>query len=127
MKDKRPEDIDFVVVRENTEDMYAGIGGWLKAGTADEVATQTAVYTRKVLRQFCIRWAYRVHPRKRSKKKQTHAFVAKTNVLTYSHDLLVADLQRCRQGISGHQDGLQPRRCPLLHVDGQDRVLRRDP
>ena len=35
------------MVRENTEDMYAGIGGWLKKGTADEVATQTAIYTRK--------------------------------------------------------------------------------
>ena len=42
-----PGEIDFVVVRENTEDMYAGIAGWLKKNTADEVATQTAVYTRK--------------------------------------------------------------------------------
>jgi rubredoxin len=42
---KTTEHIDFVVVRENTEDMYAGVGGWLKKNTADEVATQTAYRT----------------------------------------------------------------------------------
>jgi 3-isopropylmalate dehydrogenase len=81
---KGPGDIDFVVVRENTEDMYAGIGGWLKKGTPDEVATQTAVYTRKGCER-CIRWAFEF-TRKRNKKKQL-TLVAKTNVLTYGHDL----------------------------------------
>ena len=38
LKDKGPADIDFVVVRENTEDMYCGVGGILKKGTKDEVA-----------------------------------------------------------------------------------------
>ena len=47
LKDKRPEDIDFVVVRENTEGFYSQIGGHLKKGTPDEVATVTGVYTRK--------------------------------------------------------------------------------
>lgn len=47
LKDKKPEDIDMVVVRENTEDLYAGIGGFLKKGTADEVALQEMVFTRK--------------------------------------------------------------------------------
>jgi 3-isopropylmalate dehydrogenase len=47
LKDKGPEDIDFVVVRENTEGLYAQIGGFLKKGTPDEVATVTGVYTRK--------------------------------------------------------------------------------
>ncbi len=81
---KGPADIDFVVVRENTEDMYAGVGGWLKKGTADEVATQTAIYTRKGCER-CIRWAFEF-TRKRNKKKQL-TLVAKTNVLTYGHDL----------------------------------------
>ena len=81
---KGPEDIDFVVVRENTEDMYAGVGGWLKKGTPDEVATQTAIYTRKGCER-CIRWAFEF-TRKRNKKKQL-TLVAKTNVLTYGHDL----------------------------------------
>src|SRR3982751_3226819 len=52
---KKPEDIDFVVVRENTEDMYCGVGGVMKRGTADEVATQSAIYTRKGCER-CIRW-----------------------------------------------------------------------
>ena len=47
LKDKGPQDIDFVVVRENTEDLYAGTGGFLKKGTPDEVAIQTSVNTRK--------------------------------------------------------------------------------
>jgi 3-isopropylmalate dehydrogenase len=82
---KKPEDIDFVVVRENTEDMYAGIGGWLKKGTPDEVATQTAVYTRKGCER-CIRWAFEF-TRKRNSAKKMLTLVAKTNVLTYGHDL----------------------------------------
>ncbi|HUT09430.1 MAG TPA: 3-isopropylmalate dehydrogenase [Thermoguttaceae bacterium] len=81
---KGPEDIDFVVVRENTEDMYAGIGGFLKKHTPDEVAMQTAVYTRKGCER-CIRWAFE-YTRKRDRKKQL-TLVAKTNVLTYGHDL----------------------------------------
>ncbi|MGO9108021.1 MAG: 3-isopropylmalate dehydrogenase [Thermoguttaceae bacterium] len=81
---KGPGDIDFVVVRENTEDMYAGVGGWLKKGTPDEVATQTAIYTRKGCER-CIRWAFEF-TRKRNQKKQL-TLVAKTNVLTYGHDL----------------------------------------
>lgn len=81
---KTPEDIDFVVVRENTEDLYTGIGGFLKKGTADEVATQTAIYTRKGCER-CIRWAFE-YTRRRNRKKQL-TLVAKTNVLTYGHDL----------------------------------------
>lgn len=81
---KGPDDIDFVVVRENTEDLYAGIGGFLKKGTPDEVALQTAIYTRKGCER-CIRWAFE-YTRKRNKKKRL-TLVAKTNVLTFGHDL----------------------------------------
>ena len=84
LKDRKPEDIDFVVVRENTEDMYCGTGGFLKKGTPDEVAIQTAVYTRKGCER-CIRWAFEF-TRKRNKRKKL-TLVAKTNVLTYGHDL----------------------------------------
>ena len=84
LKDKGPDDIDYVVVRENTEDMYCGTGGFLKKGTPDEVATQTAVYTRKGCER-CIRWAFD-YTRKRNKKKML-TLVAKTNVLTFGHDL----------------------------------------
>ncbi|HEX6303122.1 MAG TPA: 3-isopropylmalate dehydrogenase [Anaerolineales bacterium] len=57
LKDKAPEDIDFTVVRENTEGLYAQIGGFLKKGTPDEVATVTGVYTRKGVER-AIRYAF---------------------------------------------------------------------
>jgi 3-isopropylmalate dehydrogenase len=84
LKDKGPDDIDYVVVRENTEDLYAGAGGFLKKGTPDEVAIQTAMYTRKGCER-CIRWAFE-YCRKRNRRKRL-TLVAKTNVLTYGHDL----------------------------------------
>jgi 3-isopropylmalate dehydrogenase len=85
LRDKGPQDIDFVVVRENTEDMYCGVGGIMKKGTADEVASQTAIYTRKGCER-CIRWAFEF-TRKRNNPKKMLTLVAKNNVLTYGHDL----------------------------------------
>ena len=84
LKDKGPEDIDFVVVRENTEGLYAGAGGVLKKGTPDEVAVQESINTRKGVER-CIRYAYD-YCRKRNKKK-TLTLCGKTNVLTYAFDL----------------------------------------
>jgi len=83
---KGPEDIDFVVVRENTEDLYCGTGGFLKKGTPDEVAVQSAVYTRKGCER-CIRWAFEFTRRRNNPKGKRLTLVAKTNVLTYGHDL----------------------------------------
>ena len=83
---KGPEDIDFVVVRENTEDLYCGVGGFLKKGTADEVASQTALYSRKGCER-CIRWAFEYTQRRNNPKGKMLTLVAKTNVLTYGHDL----------------------------------------
>ncbi|HEX5447578.1 MAG TPA: 3-isopropylmalate dehydrogenase, partial [Pirellulales bacterium] len=82
---KGPDDINFVVVRENTEDLYCGVGGFLKKNTPDEVASQTAVYTRKGCER-CIRWAFEF-TRRRNNPKKMLTLVAKTNVLTYGHDL----------------------------------------
>ena len=81
---KGPEDIDFVVVRENTEDLYAGVGGFFKKGTADEVATQTSVNTRKGVDR-CLRYAFELCRKRNDRKRLT--LVAKTNVLTFAHDL----------------------------------------
>ena len=86
LKDKKPEDIDFIVVRENTEDLYAGAGGFLKQGTPDEVAMQTAVYTRKGTER-CIRWAFEYTRKRNNPKGKMLTLVAKTNVLTFGHDL----------------------------------------
>jgi 3-isopropylmalate dehydrogenase len=84
LKDKGPDDIDFVVVRENNEGLYAGIGGFLKKGTAEEVATQEMINTRQGVER-CIRYAFE-YTRKRGKRKQL-LLCAKTNVLTFAHDL----------------------------------------
>jgi 3-isopropylmalate dehydrogenase len=84
LKDKGPEDIDFVVVRENTEGLYAGSGGFLKKGTAEEVAIQESISTRKGVER-CIRYAFECC---RNRDKDKHVTLCgKTNVLTYEFDL----------------------------------------
>ncbi len=84
LKNKGPEEIDFIVVRENTEGLYSGSGGILKKGTPDEVAIQTSINTRKGVER-CIRYAFEF-TRKRNKKKKL-TLCGKTNVLTYAFDL----------------------------------------
>ena len=84
IKNKGPADIDFVVVRENTEGLYAGAGGVLKKGTPDEVAIQESINTRKGVER-CVRFAFE-YARKRNKRKQV-TLCGKTNVLTYAFDL----------------------------------------
>jgi len=84
IKGKGPEDIDFVVIRENTEGLYAGAGGCLKRGTADEVAIQESINTRKGVER-CIRYAFE-YCRKRNKAKVL-TLCGKTNVLTFAFDL----------------------------------------
>jgi len=84
LKDKGPEDIDFVVVRENTEGLYAGAGGFLKKGTPDEVAVQESINTRKGAER-CLKYAFE-YTKKRN-KKNTLTLCGKTNVLTYAFDM----------------------------------------
>jgi 3-isopropylmalate dehydrogenase len=84
LKDKLPEHIDFVVVRENTEGIYAGAGGCLKRGTPDEIATQESINTRKGVER-CIRYAFEYCQTRNKANKLT--LCAKTNVLTYASDL----------------------------------------
>ena len=91
IKGKGPNDIDFVVVRENTGDAYTGIGGVSMKGTPHEVAVQTAVYNRFQVDR-CLRYAF-TYAQKHGKKaqgrsnKNTLALCGKTNVLTYIYDL----------------------------------------
>jgi 3-isopropylmalate dehydrogenase len=84
LKDKKPKDIDFVVVRENTEGLYLGIGRVTKKDSPEEVAVQEMVNTRKGVER-CIRYAFEL-TRKR-KKKMRLTLVDKANVLTFAHDL----------------------------------------
>jgi 3-isopropylmalate dehydrogenase len=57
LKDVRIEDIDMVVIRENTEDAYVGLGGIFKKGTQDETAIAEMIYTRRGVER-CIRYAF---------------------------------------------------------------------
>ena len=84
LKDKKPEDIDFVVVRENSEGLYKGMGEFKDKGTADEVAIQISYNTRKGVER-CIRYAFEF-TRRRDRKKQL-TLCGKTNVLTFAWDL----------------------------------------
>ena len=83
LRDKGPDDIDFIVVRENTEGLYAGSGGFLKKGTPQEVALQSSINTRSGVER-CLRYAYEITSKR---KRKNLTLCGKTNVLTYAFDL----------------------------------------
>ncbi|MBI1796140.1 MAG: 3-isopropylmalate dehydrogenase [Candidatus Eisenbacteria bacterium] len=70
LKDKTPEDVDFIVVRENTEDAYTGMYGHFKKGTPDEIATQEILFTRKGTERV-VRYAFDLARRRGKRKKLT--------------------------------------------------------
>ncbi len=83
LKNKAETDVDFVVFRENTEGLYVGMGGIFKKGTADEIATQEDVNTRKGVERI-IRHAFDFASQKgRSKVTMSD----KSNALRFGHDL----------------------------------------
>ncbi|MBM3251425.1 MAG: 3-isopropylmalate dehydrogenase [Candidatus Omnitrophica bacterium] len=84
LKDKKAEDVDFVVVRENSEGLYKGMGEFQKKGTKDEVAIQISYNTKKGVER-CIRYAFEFCRKRNRKKKLT--LCGKTNVLTFAWDL----------------------------------------
>jgi 3-isopropylmalate dehydrogenase len=100
IKDKKPEDIDFVVIRENNEGLYTGSGGFTFKGTPNEIAIQESVNTRRGVER-CIRYAFECARKRRSGKawkglkpddvaagkKAQLTLCGKTNVLTYAFDL----------------------------------------
>ncbi|MBN2445010.1 MAG: 3-isopropylmalate dehydrogenase [Spirochaetales bacterium] len=117
LANKGPDEIDFIVVRENTEGLYCSIGGFLKKGTPDEVATQEMINTRKGVER-CIRYAFEL-TRKRNKEK-TLTLCAKTNVLTYAHDLW----WRAFQEVSTEYSDIKPE---YAHVDATTMWMVKNP
>ncbi|MFD2130061.1 tartrate dehydrogenase [Pseudogracilibacillus auburnensis] len=79
LKDKTKEDIDFLVIRENSEGEYAGAGDWLFKGKPEEVVLQTGVFSRKGTERI-IRYAYE----EARKQKKTLTSISKGNALNYS-------------------------------------------
>ena len=101
LANKTPEDIDYVVVRENSGDVYTGMGGVARKGTADEVAIQEMVYTRTQVDR-CLKFAFELAKKRHSKKNPWRGLskediaagktckltlCGKTNVLTYVFNL----------------------------------------
>src|SRR5262245_50180486 len=101
LKDKGPEHVDFVVVRENNEGLYAGSGGYLFKGSPHEVAIQESVNTRRGVDR-CLKYAFDIAAKRRGGKEPWKGLkpedvkagktaqltlCGKTNVLTYAFDL----------------------------------------
>jgi 3-isopropylmalate dehydrogenase len=83
LKDRTEKDLNFIVFRENTEGLYVGVGGFFKKGTAEEIATQEDVNTRRGVERI-IRYAFEYA----SKHGLTRVCMSdKSNALTYGHDL----------------------------------------
>src|SRR5271169_4363005 len=83
LKARSAKDIRFCVIRENTEGLYAGMGGFFKKGTADEIATQEDINTRKGVERI-LRYAFDFARRKGLKRV---CMSDKSNALTFGHDL----------------------------------------
>jgi 3-isopropylmalate dehydrogenase len=83
LKNRTEKEIDFYVIRENTEGLYAGVGGFFKKGTADEIATQEDVNTRKGVERI-VRYAFEFARRRGLGRL---CMSDKSNALTYGHNL----------------------------------------
>ena len=90
LKDKGPEHIDFIVIRENTGGIYTSLGGATRVGTTEEIATQLMVYDRRTVDR-CLKYAFELK-KKRNAKAPKYAdkpitLIHKRNVLTHCGDL----------------------------------------
>ncbi|MCD6519882.1 MAG: tartrate dehydrogenase, partial [Anaerolineae bacterium] len=106
LRGKGPEEVDFICVRENTEGEYSGVGGRVHQGTDDEVAVQTAIFTRSGVERV-LRYAFEL-ARRRPRRELVSA--TKSNALQYSMvfwDEVFAELQREYPDVS----------CRRYHVD----------
>jgi 3-isopropylmalate dehydrogenase len=92
-----PEDVNMVIVRENTEGLYAGNGGFLYKNTPHEVANQIEVTTRFGVER-CIRYGFE-YAKRMSRKKVT--LVAKTNVLRFAHNLWLRAFEQVKTEYPG--------------------------
>src|SRR6476620_8508528 len=106
LKNTKPADIDFVVIRENTEGVYVDMGGVFKRDTPDEVATQEDINTRKGVERV-IRFAFG-YARKHGRKKVLMA--DKSNVMSYAGGLW----QKVFKEVAGEYSDLTPQH---MYVD----------
>jgi 3-isopropylmalate dehydrogenase len=97
LKSAGPDDINMVIVRENTEGLYCGNGGFLYKNTPHEVANQIEVTTRHGVER-CIRYAFE-YAKHFNRKKVT--LVAKTNVLRFAHNLWLRAFEEVKNSYPG--------------------------
>jgi 3-isopropylmalate dehydrogenase len=99
LRDRTPEDIDFIVFRENTEGAYCGAGGFLKKGTAEEIATQEELNTRRGVERIIV--AAFEYARAHGRRRVTMA--DKSNVQRYGGDLW----QRVFKEVAARYEGIE--------------------
>ena len=117
LKGMRPEDVDFVVFRENTEGLYVMMGGNFKKDTPDEVATEEDVNTRKGVERI-VRHAFEFA--RGARAARSVAMADKSNVLIHAHDLW----QRVFKAVAAEYPDIE---ASHLYVDALALQMVRDP
>jgi 3-isopropylmalate dehydrogenase len=116
LKGVKPEDVNFTVIRENTEGLYCDVGGVFKQGTPDEVAVQEDVNTRKGVERV-IRYAFE-YAKQHGRKKVLMS--DKSNVMTFAHGLW----QRVFKEVGEEYPDIQRQH---MYVDALCMAMVRDP
>jgi 3-isopropylmalate dehydrogenase len=116
LQGRTEKDIRLMVFRENTEGLYVGVGGFFKKGTADEIAVQEDVNSRKGVERI-IRFAFEYAQSKRLKRV---CMSDKSNAMTFAHDLWQRVFKQVRQ----EYPGIESRH---LYIDTLAMEMVRDP
>src|SRR5258708_26311510 len=122
LKEIEPKDVDFVVIRENTEGVYGDVGGVFKLGTADEVAVQEDINTRKGVERI-IRYAFEyceLHSKVDGSPRQRVLLCDKSNAMTHAGGLW----QRVFKEVGGEYPQIKTQH---MYVDALSMQLVRDP
>ena len=122
LKGIEPKDIDFVVIRENTEGVYGDVGGVFKQGTADEIAVQEDINTRKGVERI-IRYAFEYcerHPKLDGSPRKKVLMCDKSNAMTHAGGLW----QRTFKDVGGEYPQIATEH---MYVDALCMQMVRDP
>ena len=122
LKGIEPKDVDFVVIRENTEGVYGDVGGVFKQGTADEVAVQEDINTRKGVERI-IRYAFEyceLHSKVDGSPRQRVLLCDKSNAMTHAGGLW----QRVLKEVGGEYPQIKTQH---MYVDALSMQMVRDP
>ena len=122
LKGVEPKDVDFVVIRENTEGVYTDAGGIFKQGTADEIATQEDINTRKGVERI-IRYAFdycETHTKLDGSPRRRVLMCDKSNAMTHAGSLW----QRVFKEVSGDYPQIETQH---MYVDALCLQMVRDP